>query len=305
MEAAAAAELAKNFAGDPDYRVPSIDWQRTARRVLTLERVAGIAVDERQALVTAGHDPSAIAGRAARIFFKQVFRDGFFHADQHPGNLFVEPSGRIVAVDFGIMGRLDRATRAYLAEMLAGFLDGDYARVAEVHFRAGYVPGHKSVGAFAQACRAIAEPILGRPLAEISLARLLALLFQVTETFEMETQPRLLLLQKTMLVVEGVGRRLEPTINVWSLARPLIEEWMADSQAPAERARAVAAEAVAGMESIPALVGNIGRAAAHLAEGAVRLHPDSVRALSGGRGASPWPWLIVAAAIAALVASLL
>ena len=166
-----------------------------------------------------------------------MFRDGFFHADLHPGNMFVDADGAIAVVDFGIMGRLDRETRYYLADMLIGFLSGDYRRVAEVHFDAGYVPPRRSVDAFTQACRSIGEPILGRPLHEISIARLLAQLFQVTEQFEMETQPQLLLLQKTMVLVEGVGRRLDPTVNIWELARPLVEEWMRDNRGPEAQLR--------------------------------------------------------------------
>src|SRR6185312_4674074 len=231
-EAAGASELRENFAGDETFRVPRIDWLRTSRQVLTLERVGGIRVDNRAALVAAGHDLRQIMANAAGAFFHQVFRDGFFHADLHPGNLFIDPSGAVVVVDFGIMGRLDRRTRYYLADMLLGFLTGDYRRVAEVHFAAGYVPPRRSVDAFTQACRSIGEPILGKPLQEISVARLLAQLFEITERFEMETQPQLLLLQKTMVVIEGVGRRLDPTINIWVLARPLIEGWMRDNRGP-------------------------------------------------------------------------
>src|SRR6266851_8415968 len=237
LEAAAASELAENFAGDADFRVPRVDWQRTSQRVLTLERVSGIRIDDRAALFAAGHDIEAILAKAAGAFFNQVFRDGFFHADLHPGNMFVEASGALAVVDFGIMGRLDRKTRYYLADMLLGFLSGDYRRVAEVHFDAGYVPRHRSVEEFAQACRSIGEPILGRPLQDISLARLLAQLFQVTEQFAMETQPQLLLLQKTMVLAEGVGRRLDPSVNIWSLARPLVEEWMRDNRGPEARLR--------------------------------------------------------------------
>ncbi|MCY3828426.1 MAG: 2-polyprenylphenol 6-hydroxylase, partial [Rhodospirillaceae bacterium] len=226
MEAAAARELGENFDDDPTFRTPDVDWERTGRRVLTLERIQGIPVDQRDRLIEAGHDPTGILGNAAAVFFNQVFRDGFFHADQHPGNAFVDAEGRIVAVDFGIMGRLDRETRYYLADMLMGFLRRDYRAVADVHFRAGYIPPHQSRAAFALALRAIAEPIFDRPLHDISIARLLGLLFQVTERFEMETQPQLLLLQKTMLVTEGVGRTLNPDINMWTLARPLIEAWM-------------------------------------------------------------------------------
>jgi ubiquinone biosynthesis protein len=186
--------------------------------------------------------------------------------------------------------------------MLMGFLAGDYAKVAEVHFRAGFVPSSQSQGAFTQACRAIAEPILGRPLNEISLARLLAQLFEVTEQFQMETQPQLLLLQKSMLVCEGVGRLLAPELNMWELARPLIEEWMALNRGPAARARVITEEALARIEELPAFVGNIEKAAAMLASGGVRLHPDSIAALSSSRRISWWPWAIAVVALAAAVA---
>ena len=173
LEAAAAAELAQNFVGDDSYHVPAVDWTRTARRVLTLERIAGIRMDDRDALTAAGHDIEDVLTRAAAIFFNQVFRDGYFHGDQHPGNMAVAADGAIVAVDFGIMGRLDRATRFLLADMLLAFLDRDYRRLAEVQFEAGYVPATQSVDRFAQACRSIGEPIFGRALSEISFARLL------------------------------------------------------------------------------------------------------------------------------------
>jgi ubiquinone biosynthesis protein len=221
----------------------------------------------------------------------------------HPGNLFVAPDGTLVAVDFGIMGRLDQRTRYYLADMLLGFLNGDYATVAEVHFRAGYVPPTQSVGAFTQAARAIAEPIFGRPLHEISLARLLAQLFQVTEQFQMETQPQLLMLQKSMLVCEGVGRTLMPEINMWGLARPLIEEWMAANRGPDARVRYVLTEAAARIEELPAFVANLEKSAAMLASGGVRLHPDAIAALANGRR-SLWPWVALALAAAALVVAI-
>src|SRR5262249_15645671 len=159
LEAAAASELAENFSGDSSYRVPAIDWRRTARRVMTQERLTGIPLDDAAALAAAGHDIDAVLAKAAAIFFKQVFRDGYFHADQHPANMFVDSSGNIGAVDFGIMGRLDRKTRYYLADMLLAFIERNYRRVAEVHFAAGYVPSHQSLENFAQACRSIGEPI--------------------------------------------------------------------------------------------------------------------------------------------------
>ncbi|MEQ1867282.1 MAG: 2-polyprenylphenol 6-hydroxylase, partial [Micropepsaceae bacterium] len=301
LEAAAACELAQNFAGDPDFRVPDVLWPLTARRVMTTSRITGLPVDERDALIAAGHDPDAIIAKAARAFFAQVFRDGFFHADMHPGNLFVAPDGALVAVDFGIMGRIDPATRNTRAEMLIGVLAGDYGRVAAAHLTAGYVPQGQSAGAFAQAARAIAEPILGKPLNEISLARLLAQLFEVTEQFNMETQPQLLLLQKSMLVCEGVGRRLNPQINMWTLARPLIEDWAIRNQGPDARIAAGAAELIERLKALPAFLANLEKSAAMLAEGGVRLHPDTLAALGGGRRSGWWPWIVAAAAVIGLV----
>ncbi len=308
LEAAAASELRENFADDPTYRVPRVDWQRTSRRVLTLERIHGIPIDEKERLIEAGHDIQQILTAAATVFFKQAFRDGFFHADQHPGNLFVAPDGALVAVDFGIMGRLDRPTRIYLAEMLLGFLNGDYRHVAKVHFAAGFVPESKSVDAFAQACRSIGEPILGRPLHEISLARLLAQLFQITETFEMETQPQLLLLQKTMVVVEGVGRSLDPEVNVWALARPLIEDWIRENRGPEARVRDTVAELASGLERLPRLIADTERLVGAAAEGGLRLHPDTVRALAGERRPDRgllWPLWLVVGLLAAILLALL
>jgi len=302
-EAAAAAELRENFADDPFFMVPAVDWTRTARRVLTLERIAGTPIGDADALTAAGHDLDAILEKAAAAFFNQVFRDGFFHADMHPGNLFVDDDGNLVAVDFGIMGRLDRKTRHYLAEMLIGFLTGDYRRVAEVHFRAGYVPGDKSVDRFTQACRSIGEPILGRPLHEISLARLLGQLFQVTETFAMEPQPQLLLLQKTMLLAEGMGRGLNPEVNMWELARPLIEEWMRDHLGPEARLREAADDLRSTAERLPAMIADGERVLAMFAEGGLKLHPATVDALRGGDRRSPLvlPLWIAVALLALLV----
>jgi ubiquinone biosynthesis protein len=280
FEAAGASELRENFADDPTFRVPRVDWSRTSQQVLTLERVSGIRVDDRRALLAAGHDLQAIMAKAAAAFFNQVFRDGFFHADLHPGNLFIDATGAIVVVDFGIMGRLDRKTRYYLADMLLGFLQGDYHRVAEVHFEAGYVPAHLSLQAFAQACRSVGEPILGRPLHEISLGRLLAQLFQVTEQFQMETQPQLLLLQKTMVLAEGVGRLLDPTINMWSLARPLIEDWMRENRGPEARLRDAAGDVMAALGRLPALVDNVEKLAAAVTKGGMPLHPDALAAIA-------------------------
>jgi ubiquinone biosynthesis protein len=308
LEASAASEFGDNFAGDPDFRVPRVDWQRTGRRVLTLERVAGVRVDDHATLVAAGHDPAAILAKAARAFFNQVFRDGFFHADLHPGNLFVDQSSAIAVVDFGIMGRLDRKTRYYLADMLLGFLSGNYRQVAEVHFAAGYVPAHQSIDAFTQAARAIGEPILGKPMSEISLARLLAQLFQVTEQFEMETQPQLLLLQKTMVLAEGVGRNLAPELNMWTLARPLIEDWMRTNRGPEARLIDAVGEAASVLKRLPDMVRNLDRAASLLAESGLPLHPGSIDLLirRAERASHPLalPLWLATAALVAIAAAL-
>lgn len=225
FEAAAAAELAENLKGDAGFRVPSIDWRFTTQRVMVQTWVHGTKLSEVAELKAKGHDVNAILLRISESFFRQAFQHGFFHADLHPGNLFVDEDGTVVAVDFGIMGRLDWKNRMFVAEILRGFLQEDFAHVAAVHFKAGYVPAHHDRDQFALACRAIAMPILGRPVREISVGRLLGQLFKVTETFDMETQPQLLLLQKTMVVLEGVGRMLNPDINMWELAREPIDAW--------------------------------------------------------------------------------
>lgn len=280
LEAAAASELRHNLAGDKGFRVPEVDWRRTARRVLTLERIGGIPIDEREALVAAGHDVDAIIEKVLRSFLNQVLRDGFFHADLHAGNLFVDERGDIVAVDFGIMGRLNVETRRYVAEILLGFVNADYERVAEVHFQARYVPFQESRAAFTQACRSIGESIVGRSPNEISLARLLAQLFQITETFAMETQPQLLLLQKTMVVVEGIGLRLNPNLNMWGLARPILEDWIRETMSPEAKVREALTEGMALAQRLPKLVADAEAALASIANGGVRLHPETVRALA-------------------------
>ena len=297
FEAAAAGEIGDNFKDDENFRVPEVDWQRTGRRVLTTERLSGVPLDERDAIIAAGHDPQEVLKKASEASFKQIFRDGFFHADVHPGNLFVMDSGAIGAVDFGIMGRLDLKTRRWLGEMLLAFLTRDYRRAAEIHFEAGWVPQHRSVDAFTQACRSIAEPILDRPQNEISIARLLGQLFQITETFKMEAQPQLLLLQKTMLVAEGTGRRLAPEANLWFLARPLIEEWMTENLGPEALIRDTVDGIARAIDRLPKVVNNMEEGAALLSEGRIRLHPETVEALrqSGGTGPGiPVLWLVLA-----------
>jgi ubiquinone biosynthesis protein len=254
LEAAAASELSDAFEHDPDFGVPLIDWNLTQRRVMTIERIHGISIADHEALETAGLDKDKLASNLLVAFLKQVFRDGFFHADLHPGNLFANDEGRILAVDFGIMGRLDRQTRLFVAELLLAFVTGNWKRAAEIHFEAGYVPRNKSVDVFAQACRSIGEPLMGRAASEISIGRLLAQLFQITETFSMQTQPQLLLLQKTLVVVEGVCRDLSPETNFFEAARPFLTEWVRENLGPEARIKDAVVETAAAARRIPQIL---------------------------------------------------
>jgi ubiquinone biosynthesis protein len=232
LEAAALSELGDNTKDDPGFRVPWVDWERTGRDVVTMEWIDGVKMSNIEGLRAAGHDLKALAANLIQSFLRHTLRDGFFHADMHPGNLFVEADGTIVAVDLGIAGRLGKKERRFLAEILYGFITRDYLRVAEVHFEAGYVPRTHDVHAFAQAIRAIGEPIHGQPAETISMARLLTLLFEVTELFDMQTRPELVLLQKTMVVVEGVARTLDPAFNMWKTAEPVVGDWIRGNLGP-------------------------------------------------------------------------
>jgi ubiquinone biosynthesis protein len=235
LEAAALSEMAENTRGDPDFRVPTVDWDRTTHNVLTMEWIDGIALSDHARLEQAQIDLPDLGRKVIQSFLRHALRDGFFHADMHPGNLFLDKEGRLVAVDFGIMGRLGLKERRFLAEILLGFITRDYRRVAEVHFEAGYVPSHHSVENFAQAIRAIGEPIHNRTAEEISMARLLTLLLEVTGLFDMRTRPELILLQKTMVVVEGVARGFDPRLDIWKTADPVVREWIERNLGPIGR----------------------------------------------------------------------
>jgi len=306
LEAAAASELAENFAGDATFRVPAVDWQRTGRRVLTLERIGGVPFGDREALLAAGHDLECVVENLFRAFLHQAFRDGFFHADLHPGNLFVDADDTILAVDFGIMGRLDKATRAFVADLLLAFVIGDYRRAAEVHFEAGYVAPSKSLETFTQACRSIGEPIFGRPSSEISIGRLLAQLFQITETFEMEMQPQLLLLQKTLMVIEGAARSLNPKANLWRIAEPVLTAWVGSAVAPETRLREGMESAGRFARQVPHLLDKAQQAASMVSDQGIRLHPDSARAIAAEQTSRRRPlqilvWIAVGLLVAVLV----
>ena len=231
-EAASASELADAMKAIPRYHIPDIDWDRTNGRVLTVEWVDGIKISKREELIAAGHDLPDIARRLVLAFLNQAISAGFFHADMHQGNLFVRADGSIVAIDFGIMGRIDRRARQWLAEILYGLTTGNYRRVAEIHFEAQYVPSYHSVDEFATALRAVGEPMRGKPVSELSVGQMLDGLFAITRDFDMQTQPHLLLLQKTMVMVEGIATQLDPAINMWDVSAPFVREWIRDELGP-------------------------------------------------------------------------
>ncbi len=237
LESSAAAEFAANTEGDHGFRVPEVVWPLSARRVMTLGWAEGLSAADVDAIEAAGHDRRELATRVLQLFLRHALRDGFFHGDMHQGNLKVAANGDILAYDFGIMGRIDEYTRRVYAEILFGFIRKDYKRVAEVHFEAGYVPPDRDVDEFARALRAVGEPIFGMDASRISMARLLNYLFEVTEKFGMETRTELILLQRTMVVVEGVARTLDPHMNLWSDARPVVEDYIKESIGPKALAR--------------------------------------------------------------------
>jgi len=237
MEASAADEFAATTEIDKGFTVPKLNWNLSARRVMTLEWAEGEALGNPEALKAAGHDLKKLGTNVIQVFLRHALRDGYFHGDMHQGNLKVAANGDLIALDFGIMGRIDEYTRRVYAEILMGFIRGDYRKVAEVHFEAGYVPADQDVDEFAQALRSVGEPIFGADASNISMARLLAHLFDVTERFGMETRIELILLQRTMVVVEGVARSLDPTLNMWEVAKPIVEKYIYDSIGPKAVAR--------------------------------------------------------------------
>ncbi len=231
-EAASASELSEAMGTFEGYRIPGIDWDRTNGRVLTIDWIEGTKISETEALATVGHDLPKVAHRLVIAFLTQAIAHGFFHADMHQGNLFVESDGTIAAIDFGIMGRIDRRARMWLAEILYGLTTGNYRRVAEIHFEAQYVPSYHSVDEFATALRAVGEPTRGKPVSELSVGQMLDGLFAITRDFDMQTQPHLLLLQKTMVMVEGLATQLDPKINMWDVASPFVRDWIRDELGP-------------------------------------------------------------------------
>jgi ubiquinone biosynthesis protein len=310
LEAAAISEMADNIKAGEGLRVPTVDWRRTSKRVLTLEWIDGTPISQRAALVAKGFDVNELGMTVLRSFLRHAMRDGFFHADMHQGNLFVDDSGTVVAVDFGIMGRLGLNERRFLAEILHGLITRDYYRAAAIHFEAGYVPPHHTVEEFAQAMRAIGEPIHGRTAEEISMADLLGQLFAYTQVFDMETRPELILLQKSMVIVEGVARDLNPNLNVWTAAEPIAKDWVEANLGPLGRLK----EAGNGAQMIgelllktPGLLQKAQAAALGFAEMAgkgIRLDDATVKQLADAEAKRDRPKLFILAIIAASLLAL-
>jgi ubiquinone biosynthesis protein len=298
-EAASASELRDNMVAEPNFHVPEIDWSRTARRVLTLEWLDGIKLNKRDELIAAGHDPKALATTLVRAFLRQAVVDGYFHADLHQGNLFALADGRVAAIDFGIMGRINRQARLWLAEILYGLITGNYMRVAEIHFEAQYVPAHHDVAEFATALRAVGEPIRGLPVKEISIGRMLEGLFSITRDFDMPVQPHLLLLQKTMVMEEGVATALDPDINMWEAAEPFLKDWLRTELGPEAYYADRIVDTVRAFKLIPDLIRRID-AAYPPAGGAPPPPPLAEIAVIEGKN---WMGPLAIAAVSALAAA--
>jgi len=288
FEAAGCAELGEAMKVDPYMRAPDVIWDGVGKRFLTLTWAQGLALSDPAALEQPGLDRKALAEAVTRGFLAQALDHGLFHADLHEGNLFVSAPASIVAVDYGILGRLGPGERKYLAEILYGFLNRDYPRVAAVHFDAGYVPAHQDKDAFAQALRAVGEPVFGRDASDVSMGKLLAQLFEITALFDMALRPELVLLQKTMVTVEGVARRIDPTHDLWAAADPVVRRWIARELSPAAKVREFADEAARTLKAL-----------ARLAE-APPAAGEPVVAVVEQRPARPLLWFLAGSAVAGL-----
>ena len=284
MEAAALSEMAQNTKDDAGFRVPKVNWERTGREVLTTEWIDGTPIADVEALRAQGFDLVKLGDTVIQSFLRHAIRDGFFHADMHQGNLFVDRSGDLVAVDFGIVGRLGPKESMFLAEILYGFITRNYLRVSEVHFEAGYVPRQHDPAVFAQAIRSIGEPIMDRPANQISMARLLTQLFEITAQFDMQTQPQLLLLQKTMVVVEGVARTLNPDLNMWVTAEPVVSGWIKRQLGPAGKLEEAAGSIHQLFTGLPLMLEDAKRATTMLSDmaatGGLRLDSQTTEQLA-------------------------
>jgi len=307
LEAAALSEMAENTKDDPHFRVPTVNWDLTARDVLAMEWIDGTPLNDIEEIDRKGHDRIHLGQTVIQSFLRHALRDGFFHADMHPGNLFVDERGDLCAVDFGIMGRMGDKERRFLAEILLGFITRDYKRVAEVHFEAGYVPALHSVEEFAQAIRAIGEPIHNRRADQISMAKLLILLFEITALFDMRTRTELVMLQKTMVVVEGVGRSLDPMLDIWATAEPVVREWITRNLGVVGRTEQAGRGALSfaqALSTLPSLITRSEHLAETLNERLERGFPldeASIRAIGRAEGHSRWAGQLALWAIALMI----
>ena len=281
FEAAAANEYAENTKNDVGFSVPKIYWNFTSEEVLTLDWVEGISIRERNKLEEKNINIKLIASDVIQHFLRHAVRDGFFHADMHQGNLFINENGQIVPVDFGIMGRVDKINRRFLAEILYGFIQRDYRKVAEVHILAGLVPKNTQMESLSQALRSIGEPIFGQKVKDISGGKLLKQLFDITEKFNMQTQPQLLMLQKTMVVVEGVARKLNPDTNIWDTSKPVLEKWLKETKDPISNltdSLKNTANAINKLPDLPEMMEKANQALTFLASGGIPQSSNSYSA---------------------------
>jgi len=283
FEAAAANEYAENTKNDVGFKVPTIYWNFTSENVMTLDWVDGISIRETEELTKRNFDTKKIASDIIQYFLRHAVRDGFFHADMHQGNVFIDNNGQIVTIDFGIMGRLDKLSQRFLAEILYGFIQRDYKKVAEVHLVANLVPKDVPVDDLAQALRSIGEPIFGQSVKDISGGKLLKQLFDVTEKFNMQTQPQLLLLQKTMVVVEGVARKLNPDTNIWETSKPVLESWLKETKDPINSINEVvknSTEVLKKLPELPEVMDKAYQALTYLASGKIPQNSNSYNELN-------------------------
>ncbi|MBD1134787.1 2-polyprenylphenol 6-hydroxylase [Pelagibacterales bacterium SAG-MED47] len=283
FEAAAANEYAENTKNDVGFRVPQIYWNFTSENVMTLDWVDGVSIRETDELKKRTFNTEKIAEDIIQNFLRHAVRDGFFHADMHQGNIFIDNNGHIVPIDFGIMGRLDKMSKRFLAEILFGFIQRDYKKVAEVHLIAGLVPNNVPIDDLAQALRSIGEPIFGQAVKDISGGKLLKQLFDVTEKFNMQTQPQLLMLQKTMVVVEGVARKLNPNTNIWTTSKPILESWLKETKDPMTTLNETlknTSEVIKRLPEFPEIMDKANQALTYLASGQIPQNSNSYTALN-------------------------
>ncbi len=283
FEAAAANEYSENTKNDAGFRVPKIYWNFTSENVMTLDWVEGISIRETEELKRRDFNTEKISEDIIQNFLRHAVRDGFFHADMHQGNIFIDNNGHIVPIDFGIMGRLDKISKRFLAEILFGFIQRDYRKVAEVHLVAGLVPKEVPIDDLAQALRSIGEPIFGQAVKDISGGKLLKQLFEVTEKFNMQTQPQLLMLQKTMVVVEGVARKLNPNTNIWTTSKPVLENWLKETKDPIRTLNETlqnTSEVIKRLPEFPEIMDKANQALTYLASGQIPQNSNSYTALN-------------------------